>query len=488
MVASDFTYTTATDLSAALAAGDVSSVELTEAAIARIERHDDDVNAVCVRDFDNALTAAREADAARAKGEARPLLGIPMTVKESYNIAGLPTTWGNPEFKDFAPTEDALAVARVKAAGAVVLGKTNVPFMLGDLQSYNDIYGTTNNPWDLGRTPGGSSGGSAAALAAGYGPLSLGSDIGGSLRTPAHFCGVYSHKPTVGLVPARGHTPPPVPPLPGDGDLAVIGPMARSAADLALLFDIMAEPDEVAIGIAHRLALRPARHDDLASYRVLVLDVHPLVPTASSVRTAINDLADRLTKAGATVARGSALLPDLVKAARVYARLLMSTLGANYPAEYYEEFRTRLATLDDADLSLGAETVRGTVLSHRDWVAADHMRARQRQQWQELFAEFDIVLCPVTPTPAIEHDHLPGLADRSILIDGVRHDYIEQLIWAGVVTSPGLPSTVAPIGRSEEGLPIGAQLVGPMYEDHTTIRFAELLEREFGGFVPPPLA
>lgn len=488
MVASDFTYTTATGLSAAMAAGEVSSVELTEAAIARIERHDEDINAICVPDFENALTAAREADEARAKGETRPLLGIPMTVKESFNIAGLPTTWGNPAFKDFTPPEDALAVARVKAAGAVVLGKTNVPLMLGDLQSYNDIYGTTNNPWDLSRTPGGSSGGSAAGLAAGYGPLSIGSDIGGSLRTPAHFCGVYSHKPTVALVPSRGHTPPPVQPTPGDGDLAVIGPMARSATDLALLFDIMAEPDELAIGIAHRLALRPARHDDLVDYRVLVLDTHPLVPTASSVRTAISDLADGLAKAGATVARDSALLPDLVKAAQVYARLLMSTLGANYPIEVYDGFRARAAGLDDDDLSLGAVTVRSVALSHRDWVVADAMRTRQRQQWQELFTEFDVVLCPVTPTPAIPHDHVPGLGDRKVLIDGVERDYTEQLVWAGVATSPGLPSTVAPIGRSEEGLPIGAQFIGPMFEDHTTIRFAELLEREFGGFVPPPLA
>jgi amidase len=240
---SQWSFKSATESSAALAARKVSAVELAQDAIGRIERHDGKINAICVRDFDRGLEAARAADAARARGETRPLLGIPLTIKESYNIAGLPTTWGNPAQKDFVPTEDALSISRVKAAGGVILGKTNVPLGLGDWQSYNDIYGTTNNPFDLGRTPGGSSGGSSAALAAGYGPLSLGSDIGGSLRVPAFHCGVYAHKPTFALVPSRGHTPPPFPPLPFDRDLSVIGPMARSAADLALLLDAIAGPD-----------------------------------------------------------------------------------------------------------------------------------------------------------------------------------------------------------------------------------------------------
>jgi amidase len=256
---SDFAYRTAAELAEAMAAGQVSAVELAQDAIERIERYDGTINAVCVRDFDRALAAAREADAARARGDVRPLLGIPMTVKESFNVAGLPTTWGMPWFRDFTASEDALAVARVKAAGAVILGKTNVPLALGDFQSYNDIYGTTRNPWDPTRTPGGSSGGSAAALAAGYGALSLGSDIAGSLRAPAHYCGVYAHKPTFGLVPARGHTPPPAPPIAIERDLAVIGPMARSAADLSLLLDILAEPDELTLGAAYRFALPPAR-------------------------------------------------------------------------------------------------------------------------------------------------------------------------------------------------------------------------------------
>jgi amidase len=186
-------YRAAAELVEALAKRRVSSRELVDSAIARIEALDSKINAVVVRDFDRARAAAAAADAALAEGERRPLLGVPITVKEQFGVAGLPTTWGNPKFKDWRPEVDALAVQRLKAAGAIILGKTNVPVALRDWQSYNDVYGTTNNPWDLSRSPGGSSGGSAAALAAGFVPLEFGSDIGGSLRAPAHFCGVFSH-------------------------------------------------------------------------------------------------------------------------------------------------------------------------------------------------------------------------------------------------------------------------------------------------------
>src|SRR3984957_15050874 len=239
---SPWSFASATELSDALARKKVSAVELAEHMIARIERHDGKINAVCVRDFDRALDAARAADAALARGETKPLLGIPLTVKESYNVAGLPTTWGIPAQKDYHPKEDALAITRIKDAGGVILGKTNVPLGLGDTQSYNDIYGTTKNPYDLSRTPGGSSGGRAPALAAGYGPLSLGSDLAGSLPVPACYCGIFAHKPTLALVPTRGHLPPSLPPLPLERDLIVIGPMARSAADLSLFFGVMAWP------------------------------------------------------------------------------------------------------------------------------------------------------------------------------------------------------------------------------------------------------
>lgn len=483
----EFTYRSASELIAAMEAREVSSVELTQDAISRIERYDGVLNAVCVPDFDRALTAAREADTARTRGETRPLLGVPITVKESFNIAGLPTTWGIPPFKDFIAAEDAVAVARVKAAGAVILGKTNVPLALGDLQTYNAIYGTTRNPWNPDRTPGGSSGGSAAALAAGYGPLSLGSDIAGSLRVPAGFCGVYAHKPTLGLLPPRGQSAPPAPPVAAERDLSVIGPMARSAADLSVLLDLLAEPDETTLGVAHTLALRPARHDDLASYRVLVLDTHPLIPSASSVRTAIDDLAGKLSAAGVKVERHSALLPDQVEAAKLYMRLLFSVIAANHPPELYEGLRAQASKLDVGDESLAAERTRGSVLSHREWLAADSARYRHRHQWGNLFTEFDVVVCPVSPTPAFPHDQSLDQMTRRIGIDGTDHDYGDQLVWAGIATTPGLPATAVPIGHSPEGLPIGVQVLGPLFEDRTPIRFAELLEREFGGFVPPVL-
>jgi amidase len=485
MPADGLHYRTAKELVALLAARKISAVELLERTIARIGECDGPINAVVVRDFDRARAAAELADAALQRGDRRPLLGLPMTVKESYNVAGLPTTWGLPAARDFRAAEDALAVARVKAAGAIVIGKTNVPISLGDWQSYNAIYGTTNNPWDLGRTPGGSSGGSAAALAAGYVALELGSDMGGSLRAPAHYCGVLAHKPSLGLVPGRGHTLPNMPPLPFESDLAVVGPMARSAADLALALELIAPPDELTNGVGYQLALPPPRQQGLADYRVLLIHSHPLIPTAAGVAAALDQLADRLGRAGARVARSSPLLPDLGKSARIFTRLLCSIFGALLPVEDYERMRAAAAALPAGDESLAAWRVRGTVSSHRDWMVADALRARLRQEWRELFREFDIVLCPPMPTAAFPHDHSEQ-SDRRIEIDGKTHPYRDQSVWPSVASVAGLPATAVPIGRTDTGLPIGVQIIGPSLEDRTPIHFAGLIEREFGGFVPPP--
>jgi amidase len=484
---SQWSFKSATELSAALAAKQVSAVELTQDAIARIERHDGKINAICVRDFSRALEAAHAADAARGRGETRPLLGIPMTVKESYNVAGLPTTWGFPPQKDFRPSEDALSISRVKQAGGVILGKTNVPVGLGDWQSYNDIYGTTNNPFDLGRTPGGSSGGSSAALAAGYGALSLGSDIGGSLRVPAFHCGVYAHKPTFAMVPSRGHLPPALPPLPFDRDLSVIGPMARSAADLSLLLDVIAGPDPLEAGKAYKLALPPPRHGELKNFRVLLIDTDPVMPTDKIVRGGIEKLAADLAKAGVKIERSSPLLPDFAASSRLYMRMLMSFLGASFLPENYKATQLAAALLAPDDISLPAERLRGVALSHRDWVMAEGGRARLRAQWRELFASFDAVICPVMPTPAYPHDHSDDQETRRVNIDGKDYVYPDQLTWPGIATLPGLPATAIPTGFSPDGLPIGVQIVGPWLEDRTPLKLAELIEREFGGFVPPPM-
>jgi amidase len=304
-------YRTATEMVKALEKRSVSARELVEAAITRIETLDAKINAVVVRDFDRARRVADMADAALAKGERRPLLGLPMTVKEQFNVAGLPTTWGHSKYKAWKPAEDALVVQRLKRAGAIILGKTNIPTDLADWQSFSPVYGTTNNPWDLARTPGGSSGGSAAALAAGYVPLEFGSDIFGSLRCPAHFCGVFSHKPSLDLVPLRGSGPPETPAVPVRADLAVIGPLARSAADLALLLGVTAGPDEAMEGIGYRLVLPPPRQAKLTDFRVLVIDSHPLCPIAANVGAALDGLADRLGRLGCKILRTSPRLPDL---------------------------------------------------------------------------------------------------------------------------------------------------------------------------------
>ncbi|MEU8956347.1 amidase [Streptomyces sp. NPDC048518] len=482
----DSNLSTAEELMAALRAGDVTSVELTDEAIARIERDDKEINSVCVPDFDRAREAAHAADRARARGEDRPLLGLPMTVKESYDIAGLPTTWGMPQHRDHMPAEDAVQVSRVKAAGAVVLGKTNVPLGLQDIQSFNEIYGTTNNPWDHARTSGGSSGGSAAALAAGFGALSLGSDLAGSLRTPASFCGVYSHKPTLGLAAIRGMVPPATPTLPPEPDLAVVGPMARSARDLSLLLDVMAGPDPLTLGLSHSVALPPARHERLGDFRVLVLDDHPLLPSGSDVRAGVRRVADGLAEGGARVEWHSPLLPDLTEAATLYMHLLFSGSTARFPLDTYEQLRAYVSELSPDDRSLSAARLRGMVFSHRDWMEANTLREAHRHGWRRLFAEFDAVVCPITPTPAFPHDHDPDLLGRRIDIDGAEYPYFDQLAWAGLATMPGLPATAVPTGPSPAGLPVGVQLIGPMHEDRTPLRLAELLERQIGGFQAPP--
>ena len=479
-------YRTATDLAGALARRDISSVELLDQAIARIEALDGPINAVVVRDFARARDAARAADAALARGERRALLGVPMTVKESLNVAGLPTTWGMPAYHNWRPAEDAAVVERVKAAGAIILGKTNVPLGLSDWQAYNDIYGTTGNPWDVSRTPGGSSGGGAAALAAGFVPLEIGSDVAGSLRAPAHFCGVYAHHPSRGLVPVRGHSPPATPALPRESDLMVVGPMARSAADLELLLDVIAGPD-VPMAVGYRRSLPPPRHDDLREFRVLLIDTHPLLPTGASVAAAVAAFADRLGGAVGRIARSSELLPDLARGARIYISLLSSFVGADMTAADYRAAQAEAAALAEDDDSLLPCRIRGRVLSHRDWIRADRVREAHKHQWRALFRDWDVVVCPIMPTPAFPHDHSP-LSTRRCAIDGAGYPYMNQMAWPGVVTLPGLPATAMPIGFSESGLPIGVQAIGPFLEDRTTIAFARLAEQEFGGFVPPPLS
>jgi amidase len=483
----DLAYRTATDSLQALAARQISAREMLDAAIVRIEALDAKINAVVVRDFDRARAAADAADAARARdeGKHRPLLGLPMTVKEQFNVAGLPTTWGFQKFRDWRPDEDAVAVQRLKAAGAIVIGKTNVPTGLSDWQSYNDIYGTTNNPWDVGRTPGGSSGGSAAALAAGFVSLELGSDIGGSLRAPAHYCGIYAHKPSLDLVPQRGAGFPGSPAIPVRGDMSVAGPMARSAADLALELDVLAGPDELWDGIGYKLALPPPRHNRLPDFRALVIDEHPLCPTAASVITALDTLSERLAKLGCTVTRTSSKVPNLARTTRDYTELLMAFFSVDLPSDERVRLEAAANGLAPEDLSLSAAELRGFTMTHAAWARTSRIRDGLRARWQALFQEVDVILCPPMPTPAFPHDHSP-MAKRQIEIDGKKVNYDDQIAWCAVATLTGLPATVAPIAHSENDLPVGVQIVGGYLEDRTTIQFADLIEHQWGGFHPPP--
>ena len=479
------TYRTAVDLAQALAARQISARELLDNAIARIEALDPKINAVVVRDFDRARAAADAADTALARGERHPLLGLPMTVKEQFNVAGLPTTWGYEKFRDWRPDADALAVQRLKAAGAIVIGKTNVPVGLKDWQSYNPVYGTTNNPWNFGRTPGGSSGGAAAALAAGFVPLELGSDIGGSLRAPAHFCGVFAHKPSLNLVPQRGSGYPGTPAIPLNVDFAVAGPMARSAADLALELEVLAGPDELWDGIGYKLSLPPPRHDRLADFRVLVIDTHPLCPMAASVTAALGGLSERLIKTGCTVLRTSPNMPNLARTTRDYEELLAAFFSADLTPDERVHVDAAVMALSPENLGIRAARLRGLTMSHPAWIETSRIRGGLRAQWQKLFQEVDVILCPPMPTPAFAQDHSP-IVTRQLDVDGKKIPYGDQIAWAAVATLNGFPATVAPLGQTETGLPVGVQIIGGYLEDRTTIGFAGLIEREFGGFTRPP--
>jgi amidase len=445
----DLEAASATALAAAIADKRISAKESVEAAIERIEKRNPALNAVIVKDYERARKAAAAADARIAKGERAPLLGVPMTVKESHNVAGLPTTWGLEAGRNFIASEDSVCVTRLKNAGAVILGKTNVPPSLADWQSANPIYGRTNNPYDLTRSPGGSSGGAAAALAAGMIPLEFGSDIGGSIRIPAHFCGVFGHKPSYGLLPMRGHAPPG---LDGaDSPLSVVGPLARTADDLALALEVLAGPDrDEATG--YKLALPPPRHRELGGYRALVVDQHPSARTDSEIRAALRGAGEEIARAGGKVFFESALLPDLAAAHSTYmaSLLTVTTRGAPNPSE---------------------------VISAHRWLELADLRAKLRRQWRALFDEFDVVLTPPFGTAAFPHTDEPNWRSRTLIIDGAETPYGNQLAWPGLATLPGLPATIAPIGTTKAGLPIGVQVVSAFLEDRNSIAVAGLLSR-----------
>jgi amidase len=441
----------AKDLAEAVRTRSVSALELTDAAVARIEALDGPINAVVVRDFDRARDQARQVDLAVATGADLPLAGVPMTVKECFNIAGLPTTFGLDTEREYRPVEDAAAVRRLKKAGAVILGKTNVAMGLGDYQSDNPVYGRTNNPHDLGRSPGGSSGGSAAVLAAGMVPLELGSDAGGSIRVPASFCGVFGHLSSFPLISLEGFGSR----ITVGRPWAAAGPMARTAADLDLALRVLAGP-EGRDAKAYRLDLPLPRHDRLSGYRVLVLTEHPTATADDEIVAAIDDLAAQLERAGASVWRESELLPSLAASQALVDR--------------FSEVGKVAFTRSEAPAS--SETI-------RDWFECLTAQEMIRRQWDRFFEAFDVVVAPCYSVPAFpEPDPWPSLK-RTLRINGVDVAYAPQHAWPLIAGMPHLPATAAPIGRTRGGLPIGVQFIGPFLEDLTTIAFAGHLATQF---------
>ena len=452
----------AVDAAGMLRRGEVSSRELTEMLFARIDAVNPELNAVAEVRRDAALRQAAAADEAIARGDdVGPLHGVPMTIKDSFNVAGLHTTWGNPAFKDYVADWDATVVQRLERAGAIIVGKTNVAFMLADFaQTANEVYGVTRNPWDTARTPGGSTGGAAAALSAGMTFLEYGTDLVGSIRIPASFCGVYGLKPSAGIVPLTGFQPPGPPAGPSDMMyMTAVGPLGRSARDLRTALRVTAGPEDPRAK-AYLWTLAPPRRTRLEDFRVGVVLDHGQAPVSAEVGALMSDAVDALARAGAAVAEG---WPD----------------GLD-PAQSSESFGFHVQ-LFFAFQQPGAEVpALSQVIEH------ENRRMAARAAWQRYFSEIDVFLCPVNFTPAFPHDSRP-FDERTITTPEGERPYDSQPFWIAHASLPGLPAVAAPIGRTPGGLPVGTQVLGPLYEDDTAITFAELLGDVVGGYEPPPV-
>jgi amidase len=459
-----------------LAAGRTTAADLLELYLARIERYDPAYNLVVALDVERARREAAASDRRRAAGEPLgPLEGLPITIKDSYEVTGMPATCGLEALRDHVPADDADAVALLRAAGAIVFGKTNLPAGASDWQSFNPVYGISRNPWNPERTVGGSSGGAAGAVAAGFTAFELGSDIGGSIRIPAHFCGVFGHKPTYGLVPLRGHIPPP-PGMLAQPELGVAGPIARSAGDLALLLPILAGPSG---------PLAPARHERLADFRVGVWMGDGAYKVDGPYRRALEATIADLAQAGARVE--PVMLPvDPHESYQTYLQTLFAIVGAPAPQEA-EQFE-RLAAEDETGIAARLARYMRTTLG--EWFALQEQRERLFRAWATYFGRYDLLLCPAVPVVAFPHMaegsgvHSDQLF-RRVTIDGQSEPYLD-FTWQGLALVANLPATVMPTGRLVDGLPAGLQIIAPHGEDMTGIRFAELAEGITGGFQAPP--
>ncbi|MFV0258756.1 MAG: amidase [Acidimicrobiales bacterium] len=474
---------TTVELAAALDRRDVSAVEAVDHLLRRVVDRNRPVNLVVALDEDRARATAAAIDTARANGvPVGPLAGVPMTVKDSLMTEGLATTSGAPELADFVPDHDAVVVGRLRRAGAVIYGKTNMPKYGDDVQSFNQVYGTANNPWDPDRSVGGSSGGSAGALAARFTPLEMGSDIAGSIRNPASMCGVVGHKPSYGIVSARGQIPGP----PGtltQADIAVVGPLARSAADCELALDLLAGPDDWH-DLAWSFRLPAARTRRVDELRVAVWADDEYCPVDPEIAGAIRSVADELAAAGAVVdhtARPDGF--DFARADGVFDQLLGAAEAAGWSHAEIEDLAARAAA---GELPAGGLGVIGAPIRHRAWLSANERRLQMRARWREFFTHWDIVLAPVSPTVAIPHDHSMPMTDRWIDVAGTSRPYTDQMRWLGLFGVVYLPVTVVPLGLHSTGLPFGVQVVGPFLEDRTALAAAALIEDITGGTPCPP--
>ena len=474
----NLSFLSATRLAEMTRRREIGCLELLDHYIARIERLDGPINAVVVRDFDRARVRARALDQMTDRSAA--LFGVPMTVKESFDVAGLPSTRGHLSAKDHRAKSSSIAVRRLQAAGAVIFGKTNVPVDLADWQSYNPVYGTTSNPWNLDHTPGGSSGGSAAALAAGLTALEIGSDIGGSIRVPAHYCGVFGHKSTWTL--CSNYTDYETS-LAAPIDIAVIGPMARSAEDLTTALSVLAGPDPDETRLTYNLP--PPRVVDLKALRVAVWSSEPGQETDTETVAAIDAMADNLERHGCVVSRTARPDFEATEAFHVYLQALDAGWSARATEEILEAKRKALATLDPADMSSDAVMARATDMSHRAWLNLNERRMKLRRIWSAFFREWDVLLSPVINTPALPHMHEGRVWERKVTVNGRVIAYNDMLFWPGLTAGFHLPATVAPIGVTRSGLPMGVQITGPIYGDRMTLMAAELFEQAGYAFAPP---
>lgn len=459
----DPTLWTATEQVAAIAAGELSSRELLEAQLRRIEAVNPTVNAVCTLAADRALEEARLADDRAARGEPLgPLHGLAVTIKDAIETAGIRSTGGSTRLRDHVPAADAPVVTALRRAGAVVFGKTNLPEWSADWQAFNDMFGTTTNPWDPARIPGGSSGGAAAAVATGMTSFEIGTDIGGSVRVPSAFCGVYGHKPSFGVIPTLGYLDEPLGGL-TESDVNTFGPIARSAADLRLLLDVVAGPTPDRAP-AWRLDLpdhdRPAGPEGLRGLRIGVWFDEPSLAQDPLMLQVLGEVVPALASAGAVLDERRRPDLDPTDAWLGGMRLIAAA-----------------ASLDGDDPGVG----------HTHWLRADRTRARRRQAWAAYFEHVDVLLCPVAVTAAIPHDHSLPLRDRRLHYGAASHPYVLLGAWPALIGSVYLPSTSVPVGRTVEGLPVGLQVVAPYLHDRRAIAVGGAITELVGGYQPPPV-